>query len=764
MGRCPHCGNDLAILGPTRILGRRFEIRGSLGEGPLGLVWRAFDREIEVDVAVKVLREGLVSTPDARSAFVAATAEARGLSHPNLVRVFHAGVDGEDVFFAMQLVEGLSLRKLLELRKEKKEPLSLGEVEPIVAQIATALEALHGVSPHGNLKPENILLLPDLLKIADFFLAAALPREPFVKAQAAAGTSAYLAPEVRGGGDLVPASDVFSLGVLAAEMLTGVVATDPSYRATAHRPDLPGEVDAIIGRCLDPDPAQRPDPASVAREILALAGEGATSISAARARGAVTRAGRPRTGTTPRPGPAPGPDRASSTPRPAPFEPELPPYATDASSRPRPAPPPLPAGASLPDAGAPAPPREGPTVAGPPPGGEEAEATTILPPGRPPAIVQAVRPRRPVPLPVWIALILAVIGGGTYGAIRYIDQLHLDEEAALLREQEEVKRRLAEERARQQALRDELSARERKAQETAALARSKAEEAARAAKADPRKKEEAERLAAEAERKERERLRLARRRKEAERRAREARADEAKEVAAAPAPEVKPAEPAPPEKSEKLKETLVASAAAPAVATEPKKRCPPGMARVKAGSFRMGSASDDPMRNFGEPLLAKVSTEEYCIDRYEYPNARGATPLTGVSWERAQALCQAKGKRLCTEAEWERACKGWQGYRFPYGDEFDESRCNSETAKGEHRPIAPAGAFPACRSSYGVYDLSGNVAEWTATPLSPASRARIIKGGASNKPDWFVRCANRWNKPATARDPNVGFRCCANPE
>jgi formylglycine-generating enzyme required for sulfatase activity/serine/threonine protein kinase len=776
------------------VLAGRFEVRGVVGDGPLGTVYRAFDRDTEVEVAAKVLKSSLFTSAVERDAFLGACADTRKLSHPNLVRIFFAHADEGAIFFAMQLLDGLSLRKVLDLRREKGQPFSLAEAEPIVAQIALALEHAHRVAANGNLKPENILILPDLLKVTDFHLSAALPRGAYLEAERAAPSSPYMAPEVRAGGPISLAADVYSFALIVSELVSGKIPDGPDVHFKSLNPELPVRLDAIIQPCLAPEPIVRvSDPAHIAKGLRELVGDDPSIPEVSRVRGALTRTSRVGAGpfsdraSTPRPMPAPpAPSEGArpSTPKPAlpplpsasrrPFDSE-PPFSGDSRARarstsaktPTPTPtsrPPWAEGSGVSASGARGaaqPERSAVSASAPRPtpaqSRESGPLEAVLPPGSQPPILSP-PPRRQIPLPVWITAIVAVVAGGTYGVIRYLDHLQGEEELKLLTEQQRQKDALERERLRQEAQRAQEALKERTVAEAAARERARqleAEKEALAAKPPevvlPPPEEES---VPQRRKREKEALRQKERRRRKER--------EPEKVAVVPRQEAKVETPL--VAKEKPKETVVASAATTAPVEEKKKKCPGGMARIKAGSFRMGSASDDPMRNFGEKLLARVATEEYCIDRYEYPNSRGAMPLVGISWNQAKEMCEAKGKRLCTEAEWERACKGYSGYRFPYGDDFEDDKCNTQSSKGEKRSIARAGSFSECRSGFGVSDLSGNVAEWTATPLSPGSGARIIKGGSSNKPDWAVRCANRGNKPAGGRDGYLGFRCCANPE
>ncbi len=184
--------------------------------------------------------------------------------------------------------------------------------------------------------------------------------------------------------------------------------------------------------------------------------------------------------------------------------------------------------------------------------------------------------------------------------------------------------------------------------------------------------------------------------------------------------------------------------------------CPKDMIYIKAGSFKMGSVPGDEGRQADEPAFVSVNTHAYCIDRYEYPNKKGAMPKTSVSFDEADKLCAAAGKRLCSEEEWERACKGLSMLKYPYDNVFDPTICNAESNSGEEKKVAASGQFPKCRSTYGVYDMSGNVAEW----VFMKDGQKGVKGGYVNKPDWAVRCASRRVELGSKKSPFYGFRCC----
>jgi formylglycine-generating enzyme required for sulfatase activity len=131
-----------------------------------------------------------------------------------------------------------------------------------------------------------------------------------------------------------------------------------------------------------------------------------------------------------------------------------------------------------------------------------------------------------------------------------------------------------------------------------------------------------------------------------------------------------------------------------------------------------------------------------------------------VSWSEAKAECVKLGKRLCTEQEWEKACKGVGSARFPYGALYDPDKCNTEGARENARALAASGSFPGCQSNYRVFDMSGNAAEWTDTRYG-TNLERTQKGGSFDQPEGAAHCAARKNGDPEVRSATVGFRCCS---
>lgn len=172
--------------------------------------------------------------------------------------------------------------------------------------------------------------------------------------------------------------------------------------------------------------------------------------------------------------------------------------------------------------------------------------------------------------------------------------------------------------------------------------------------------------------------------------------------------------------------------------------CTPPRAPVGETTTHTSSVARDPA--CGETMLRVGSAREgFCIDAYERPGF-DALP-DSFALEDAARHCSRRGARLCTEREWERACRGPEGARYPYGDVYRASACRTESAV-----VAKAGMHNACRSGYGIYDLSGNAAEWVAGGL--------LKGGDHASDAFASRCGARASSDEPDSPQYRGVRCC----
>ncbi len=209
-----------------------------------------------------------------------------------------------------------------------------------------------------------------------------------------------------------------------------------------------------------------------------------------------------------------------------------------------------------------------------------------------------------------------------------------------------------------------------------------------------------------------------------------------------------------------------------------------GMVSIPAGAFPRGEPNQ-PAEAQPTGLIEprRVHLDRFWIDRYEYPNLEGALPSTEVHWYDAKRLCEERGKRLCTADEWEKACRGPKGFLHSYSNEFSDDACHTPQNFDNHDP-APSGSHPRCRSEYGVYDMIGNVNEWTADVVTLAQVRRspnrnnygnddfwrderypewpILLGGDWGTSPEQLRCTYRGHfHPPDHELRDDGFRCCA---
>ena len=250
-----------------------------IGVGGGGEVHEAIDHELGRQVAVKSLHAGGDEDEAVRARFLREIHLAQKVTHRNVCRIFDLVRDGDRSFVTMELLEGETLAEHLASRA----PLSVEECVPIVRQIVAALDASHAEGiVHRDLKPENVLLVEDSggprVVVTDFGLATLSRSEAPAEGDSrltltghAVGTPSYMAPEQLESGPIGPAADVYALGLLIFEMVTGTrpvtgatawaVARDrlekPAPSARERRPDLDSRWDRVIGRCLERDPDDR---------------------------------------------------------------------------------------------------------------------------------------------------------------------------------------------------------------------------------------------------------------------------------------------------------------------------------------------------------------------------------------------------------------------------------------------------------------------------------------------------------------------------
>ncbi|HVU05047.1 MAG TPA: SUMF1/EgtB/PvdO family nonheme iron enzyme [Polyangiaceae bacterium] len=189
---------------------------------------------------------------------------------------------------------------------------------------------------------------------------------------------------------------------------------------------------------------------------------------------------------------------------------------------------------------------------------------------------------------------------------------------------------------------------------------------------------------------------------------------------------------------------------------------PEGMVWIPDGALVAGTPPGVLPRVADEEMSGEqVVLHGFFISIYPYPNEEGAIPLFNVTQEQAKSLCEERKQRLCTELEWERACKGPENHIYEYGDHYRPDVCGTGTVPR----MLPSGLRVACRSDFGVRDLHGSLSEWTASEWGRGGREGLVavRGGNAPAGELAGRCANAFAKSPTSKSAGIGFRCCAGP-
>ncbi len=265
-------GNCIIItaMDMPNLLNDRYQLKETLGSGGMAVVYKAKDLMLERSVGVKVLREDFSKDPAFRERFRQEARAAANLSHPNIVTVHDFGLDQGHLFIVMEFMPGTDLKTLT----KQKERFSVDEALELIIQACGGIGYAHRAGlVHCDVKPHNLLVTPEgRLKVTDFGIARALSTiSPDERSDVVWGSPHYFSPEQASGRPPSPASDVYSLGVILYEMVTGrlpFVASDSAELARMHREDkpvapryynskIPPALEEIIMKVLSKEPSQR---------------------------------------------------------------------------------------------------------------------------------------------------------------------------------------------------------------------------------------------------------------------------------------------------------------------------------------------------------------------------------------------------------------------------------------------------------------------------------------------------------------------------
>lgn len=264
------------------VLNNRYELVAQQGSGGMSVIYKAVDRILGRTVAIKILRPSLTTDPAFLEKFRQEARSIANLSHPNIVTVYDVGSDQQTHYIVMEMIDGLDLKKII----KASAPLPVERVVDLSIQIAAGLGFAHrsGIV-HADVKPQNILVTGnDVVKVTDFGIAQALTdTQPQQRVDVVWGSPHYFAPEQARGEPPTPAADVYAIGIVMFEMLTGRLPYSGSSQqelAMAHikdripmvtefNPTVPESLAKIVYKLMSKEPAGRYRMAGQLEQILA---------------------------------------------------------------------------------------------------------------------------------------------------------------------------------------------------------------------------------------------------------------------------------------------------------------------------------------------------------------------------------------------------------------------------------------------------------------------------------------------------------------
>jgi len=241
-----------------QVVANRYTILDVIGRGGMGCIYKVYDNTLKEEVALKTLLPQYVQDKLVVDRFFNEARIARQLSHPGIVRVHDIGIADRSVYISMELLKGQSLRSMMDgMGPGRRVPVK--STLQIMIQLCTALEYAHQFTVHRDIKPENVMILPNgTVKLMDFGISKLMSNQSMTATSVIMGTPHYMSPEqIKDSRNVDARADVYSIGVMLYEILTGNLPTGIPKPASQIIKDLPPSLDPIVEKCVEPQPINR---------------------------------------------------------------------------------------------------------------------------------------------------------------------------------------------------------------------------------------------------------------------------------------------------------------------------------------------------------------------------------------------------------------------------------------------------------------------------------------------------------------------------
>jgi formylglycine-generating enzyme required for sulfatase activity/tRNA A-37 threonylcarbamoyl transferase component Bud32 len=254
---------------PGQMVASRYSVVGVIGRGGMGCIYRVQDNVLKEEVALKTLLPQFVRDKMVVERFFNEARIARSLSHPNVIRVHDIGMTGNIIYISMELVKGKTLRTILE-ELPTGQRLPVDQTLGIIDELCAALEYAHRYTIHRDIKPENVMVGEDgTVKLMDFGISKLKDTTGLTATSIVMGTPFYMSPEqLRNSANVDARADIYSLGVMLYEILTGNVPTGVPKPASQLQREVPPALDPIVSKCVEPNPKDRFQTAAELRAAL----------------------------------------------------------------------------------------------------------------------------------------------------------------------------------------------------------------------------------------------------------------------------------------------------------------------------------------------------------------------------------------------------------------------------------------------------------------------------------------------------------------